>query len=185
MQLEEAIFNRRSVREYTAEAIDDATIKRLIAAAVQAPNAVNEQPWTFTVVRDRRVLEQLSRAAKLHMLATTPPQEIEVFRSELEDPQFEIFYHAPALIVISGRSAGPWITEDCALAAENLMLAAYAEQLGTCWIGFAQAYLNTAEGKAAVGIPEAWIPVAPIIVGRRQHASAPVGRKDPEIRWVG
>ena len=185
MQLEEAIFNRRSVREYTAEAIDDATIKSLIAAAVQAPNAVNEQPWTFTVGRDRRVLEQLSRAAKLHMLATRSPQEIEVFRSELEDPQFEIFYHAPALIVISGRGAGPWITEDCALAAENLMLAAYAEQLGTCWIGFAQAYLNTAEGKAAVGIPEAWIPVAPIIVGRPQHASGSVSRKDPEIRWVG
>jgi len=136
MQLEEAIFNRRSVREYTADAIDDATVKRLIAAAVQAPNAINEQPWTFTVVRDRRVLDQLSRAAKLHMLATTSPQEIEVFRSELEAPQFEIFYHAPALIVISGRSAGPWVTEDCALAAENLMLAAYAEQLGTCWIGF-------------------------------------------------
>ena len=84
-----------------------------------------------------------------------------------------------------GEGAGPWITEDCALAAENLMLAAYAEQLGTCWIGFAQAYLNTAEGKAAVGIPEAWIPVAPIIVGRPQHASGSISRKDPEIRWVG
>ena len=71
MQLEEAIFNRRSVREYTREAVGEATVKRLIAAAVQAPNAVNEQPWTFTVVRDRRVLEQLSRAAKLHMLATS------------------------------------------------------------------------------------------------------------------
>ena len=145
MQLEEAILNRRSVREYTSEAVGEATVKRLIAAAVQAPSAINKQPWTFTVIRDRRLLEQVSHAAKLHMLATTSPQEIEVFRSQLEDPQFEIFYHAPALIVISGRSAGPWITEDCALAAENLMLAAYAEQLGTCWIGFAQAYLNTAE----------------------------------------
>ena len=65
------------------------------------------------------------------------------------------------------------------------MLAAYAEQLGTCWIGFAQAYLNTAEGKAAVGIPEAWIPVAPIIVGRPQHASGSISRKDPEISLGG
>jgi nitroreductase len=75
MQLEEAIFNRRSVREYTAEAIDDATIKSLIAAAVQAPNAVNEQPWTFTVVRDRRVLEQLSCAAKLHACDNITPRD--------------------------------------------------------------------------------------------------------------
>ena len=185
MQLEEAILNRRSVREYTSEAVGEATIKRLIAAAVQAPSAINEQPWTFTVIRDRRLLEQVSHAAKLHTLTTASHRDIEVFRSQLEDPQFEIFYHAPALIIISGRSAGAWITEDCALAAENLMLAAYAEQLGTCWIGFAQAYLNTAEGKAAVGIPEAWMPVAPIIVGRPQHASRSVSRKDPEIRWVG
>ena len=51
--------------------------------------------------------------------------------------------------------AGSWITEDCSLAAENLMLAAFAERLGTCWIGFAQSYLNTAEGRTALGIPGA------------------------------
>ena len=50
MELVEAIFNRRSIREYNDEAIDQRTIERLIAAAVQAPNTVDEQPWTFTVV---------------------------------------------------------------------------------------------------------------------------------------
>lgn len=185
MQLKEAIFNRRSVREYSDEAVNEATIERLIAAAVQAPNAVNEQPWTFTIVRRRTLLDQISRAAKLHMLVTTSDPRIEGFRSQLENPEFDIFYHAPVLVVISGNRPGPWIKEDCALAAENLMLAAFAEQLGTCWIGFAQSYLNTAEGKAALGIPDAWIPVAPIIVGRPRDPAAPVSRKNPEILWVG
>jgi nitroreductase len=184
MQLEEAIFNRRSVREYTGEAVDEATLKRLITAAVHAPNAVNDQPWTFTVVRSRKVMEQISAAAKLHMLATARDASIERFRSHLENPEFDIFYQAPVLIVISGNIAGPWITEDCALAAENLMLAAFAEQLGTCWIGFAQSYLNTAKGKAALHIPDAWIPVAPIIVGRPRGPAAQVSRKSPEILWV-
>ena len=185
MQLEEAIFNRRSVREYTAEAIDDATIKSLIAAAVQAPNDVNEQPWTFTVVRDRRVLEQLSRAAKLHMLATRSPQEIEVFRSELEDPQFEIFYHAPALIVISGRSAGPWITEDSALAAENLMLAHMLNNWGPAGSALRKPTSTLPRGRLLSAFRRLWIPVAPIIVGRPQHASGSISRKDPEYSLGG
>jgi len=71
------------------------------------------------------------------------------------------------------------------LAAENLMLAAHSEGLGTCWIGFAQGYLNTPEGKNALGLPATWVPVAPIIVGHPTTAPRPVARKEPEIRWVG
>jgi len=185
MQVREAIFNRRSVRQYTDEAIDEPTIRRLISAAIQAPNAVNAQPWRFTVVRDRDVLDRISREAKAHMLATLPREHEERFRARLSDPAFDIFYHAPALIVISGRAQEPWIVEDCALAAQTLMLAAFAEGLGTCWIGFAQAYLGTAAGKAALGAPEAWLPVAPIIVGRPDAVPPPVPRLEPEIRWIG
>jgi nitroreductase len=185
MQVEEAIFNRRAVRQYADESIDDATIRRLIAAAVQAPSAVNQQPWRFTVVRDREVLGRISREAKAHMLGTMPKQHEERFRGRLSDPAFDIFYSAPALVVISGRAHEPWIVEDCAMAAQNLMLAAFAEGLGTCWIGFAQGYLGTRAGKAALGAPEAWLPVAPIIVGRPAVAPPPVPRLPPEIRWIG
>jgi nitroreductase len=75
--------------------------------------------------------------------------------------------------------------EDCSLAAQNLMLAAYSFGLGTCWIGLSQSYLNTAEGKAALSLPEAWVPVAPIIVGYPKAEIAPTTRYAPEIRWVG
>ncbi|HYA74967.1 MAG TPA: nitroreductase family protein [Roseiarcus sp.] len=186
MKLQDAIAGRRSVREYTEQLLDEPTIRRLVAAAVLAPNAVNQQPWTFTIVRDRSRLDRISRQAKAHMRATMPAGvHSEHFESLLGDPNFDIFYRAPALIVISASAQGPWIVEDCALAAENLMLAAFAEGLGTCWIGFAQSYLNTPEGKAALGAPEAWVPVAPIIVGRPKGAAPPVPRKEPEIHWVG
>jgi nitroreductase len=89
------------------------------------------------------------------------------------------------LIVISGRSQKPWVVEDCALAAQNLMLAAYSLGLGTCWIGLSQSYLNTAHGKTALGLPEAWVPVAPIIVGYPKGEISPTTRNEPEIRWVG
>lgn len=120
---------------------------------------MNQQPWSFTVVRDQAVLDRISREAKAHMLATMPADHHSAhFKPILNDPNFHIFYHAPALILISAQSPGPWIVEDCALAAQNLMLSAYAAGLGSCWIGFAQSFLNsrqddcrTASGMCAGG----------------------------------
>lgn len=107
-------------------------LRQLVDAAIQAPGAVNQQPWLFTVVQDKALLARISREAKAHMLRTSAAAlASHHFQSILENPEFDIFYHAPALIVISA-AAGPWIVEDCALAAENLMLAACAAGLGTC-----------------------------------------------------
>jgi nitroreductase len=125
MELNDAIMGRRSVREYTNQGVDQATIRRLIDAAVHAPSAVNEQPYMFTVAREQDVLDRVSRGAKAFMLATMAGNpHADHFRMRLSDPKFQVFYHAPAVILISAVAQGPWIVEDCTLAAENLMLAA-------------------------------------------------------------
>ncbi len=186
MELKKAIYGRRSVREFTAEPVDDAAIGNLIDAAIQAPSAVNEQPWSFTVVRDNALLGGISRCAKAHVLKNPPAGVSSHHLQELaSNPDFDIFYGAPLLIVISSISTSQWAVVNCALAAENLMLAAYAKGLGTCWIGFAQAWLETKEGKAALGLPAIHLPVAPIIVGHPQSPPPPVPRKEPTIRLIG
>jgi nitroreductase len=65
------------------------------------------------------------------------------------------------------------------------MLAAYAAGLGSCWIGFAQGFLNTPDGKNVLDLPAASVPVAPIIVGYPKASPPSVARKEPAIRWVG
>ncbi len=186
MNIDQAIYGRRSTRDYTTQAIDEALIGRLIDAAVQAPSAVNQQPWTFMVLRDQALLDRVSREAKAYMLkAQSAELEDGHFLSLLNDEDFQIFYHAPALILISGNAPGQWMVEDCALAAENLMLTAYAEGLGSCWIGFAQGFLNTPEGKNVLGLPLEWTPVAPIIVGYPRSVPPPVTHQVPQIRWLG
>ena len=45
------------MREFTTQAVDEMTLRRLIDAAIQAPSAVNEQPWSFVVVRDKGLLK--------------------------------------------------------------------------------------------------------------------------------
>ncbi len=187
MDLQQAIRSRRAVRAYTAEPVDRAALLRVIDAAIQAPSAVNEQPWSFTVIEDQTLLARISAESKAHMLATagTDIATHRHFQSQLRDPAFDIFYHAPALVLISSVTADLWAVENCSLAAENLMLAACAEGLGTCWIGFAQGWLASAAGKAALRLPDAYLPVAPLILGHPRGAPAAVPRKPPEIRWIG
>jgi len=185
MDLKQAIYTRRAVREFTGEPVDEKTLRQLIDAAIQAPSAVNQQPWSFSVVRDKTLLDRISREAKAHMLKTTPAGLLSHhFQEILSDQNFHIFYHAPALIVISAIAQSPWTVEDCSLAAGNLMLAARAGGLGTCWIGFSQSWFGTAEGKAALNLPPAYVPVAPIIVGHPKSDPPPVTRKEPRIHWI-
>jgi len=185
MDLREAIYTRRATRAFTAEPVSESIIRELIDAAIQAPSAVNAQPWAFCVVRDKTVMATISREAKAHMVRTTPVGLMSHHFDEiLNDPKFNIFYDAPVLILISTVTEMPWAVEDCALAAQNLMLAARAARLGSCWIGFAQGWLTTAEGKALLKLPASCKPCAPIIVGHPQAAPPPVARKEPEIRWI-
>lgn len=185
MDLKEAIHARRSVREFTNEPIDQRIIRQLIDAAIQAPSAVNEQPWRFSVVRDKAVLARISKEAKAYM-RRTPPAGIALHHLEelLNDPEYDILYHAPALVVISAIR-DQWTVENSSLAAENLMLAASATGLGTCWVGFAQAWLGTPEGKKAIELPENYVPVAPIIIGHPKSQPAPIPRNEPQITWIG
>lgn len=185
MDLKEAIYTRRSVRDFTDKPVDEKTLRQLVDAAIQAPSAVNQQPWSFCVVRDRTLLVRISGEAKAHMLKTSPAGLSHHFQEILSDPKFDVFYHAPALVVISSTTESPWAVENCSLAAENLMLTARAAGLGTCWVGFAQTWLGTPEGKMALGLPANYVPIAPIIVGHPKSAPPPVPRKEPEVRWIG
>jgi len=186
LDLHEAIYTRRALRAFTSEPLDEAVLRQLIDAAIQAPSAVNEQPWSFCVIRDRTRLAHISRQAKAHMLATTPAGLLSHHFDEiLHDAKFDIFYHAPALIVISAPATSPWAVENCALAAQNLMLAARALGLGTCWIGFAQQWLRTSAGQTLLDMPAGYAAVAPIIVGHPSAQPPSVARKPADIRWIG
>ena len=180
----DAIYQRRSVRSYAAKQISRTTIHSLLAAAVRAPTAVHQEPWSFVVVQDPDLLKQVSDRAKVLFLD-------EVHRTHLdrgghaldafEKPDFNIFYNAGTLIVICGPASGPFVAADCWLAAQNLMLAAYGMGLGTCVIGSAAIGLNTPEIKAELGIPAEMSAVAPIIVGVPGDSGRATARKEPRI----
>jgi nitroreductase len=184
MDVTEAIYERRATRDFTTAPVAADILTKLVEAAIQAPSAFNAQPWHFTIIRNPALLDRISAAAKPYMLQTLDPKSApNGIREHLNNPDFHVFYHAPAMILISGKE-GEWIAEDVGLAAENLMLAAHSAGLGTCWIGFAQPWLKTPEGKRAVELNQSYMPIAPIIVGYPREAPSPVPRNPPLLHWI-
>lgn len=185
MELMDAIYHRRAIRDYTPAAVDTATIRMLIEASTQAPSAMNLQPWSFVVVTSRDRLSRISEEAKAYLLKRLPDFPVlSRYRDRFADRSFNIFYNAPALVVVCATAADTQAAEDCALAAQNLMLAAHGHGLGTCCIGFARPWLNMPAAKAALGIPLTHAPIVPIIVGWPKETVSGHPRRPPDIHWL-
>jgi nitroreductase len=178
----DAIYARRSVRGYTDQTLSYEVIHSLLMAAVQAPTAVDEQPWAFVVIEHKDILKRMSDTAKETM--NDVEKSIHVPGRKMVAnfvPPDDFFHGAAALIVIYGKSMGPFVAADCWLAAENLMLAACAMGLGTCAIGLAVSVLNRPEWKKELGVADDMTAIAPIVVGIPSGVTKPVRRKEPQI----
>jgi len=185
MDVIEAIYHRRSVRVFTTDAVPSEVIDDLVSVAVQAPSAMNLQPWAFLIIEGQVTLLQFSERAKRHLLETTTPESpFFHYRDQLSKRAFDIFYGASLLVVIAATSDAAQSAEDCCLAAQNLMLAALGMGLGSCCIGFSRPWLNLAETKAELGISAPYTPIIPVAVGYPKSAAPPVSRRRPEIRRI-
>ena len=186
MEVLEAIRRRRAVRDYKPDAVGASLLQQLVAAGCWAPSAINEQPWHFTIVTERMLMDRISVLAKEMMRKETASMPRPAhFQTLLADPHFNIFYNAPVLMVISVPGDCHWGIEDAAMAAQNVMLEATALGLGSCWIGFAQSWLNSSDGLAMLELPPTQRVVAPLILGRPRVAPPPVERKKAACNWIG
>lgn len=178
----EAIFQRRAVRAYSPRLVDEEAVRKLLLAAVQAPSAMNQQPWGFAVFRGHKRLRELSGRAKLHLVATYPTSfELHPRSALYEDPSYDLFHGANTLIVIYSMSGRLHPSEDCCLAAENLMLAAYGLGLGSCPVGFVRPWFDLVETKRELDIPEHYHAVFPVVVGYPAHDTPAPAREEPQI----
>ena len=184
MDLINALETRRSVRKYEARPVEREVIEKLVQLATQAPSAMNAQPWVFAVFSDKARLEEISTRAKAIVLEGMHEHPaLEKYRGALSKRAFNIFYNAPVLVVIYAKPEGPEPETDSCLAAQNFMLAAHNEGLGTCWIGFSRDFLNTSELKAELGIPDEYTAAAPLVLGYAAIDHPAVPRKEPEIYY--
>lgn len=191
MEVRDAIFSRRAIRHYADRPLEPEVVKEILLAAVQAPSAMNRQPWSFAVFHGRQRLAGYSTRAKEQLLAVLPG----AFTFSEHSPtnhfaaeSFNIFYDAETLVVISALPSDiPLLaSEDCCLAAQNLMLAAWDRGVGSCPIGFARPWLALPATKEELGIPPTHTPIFAVILGYPAESPPAPPRREPEItawRW--
>jgi nitroreductase len=180
------IRGRRSCRAFTDEPMSRDRINELINDAVWAPTGSNNQPWRFVVITDSLLMKKYSDAAKndwLKMLGETP--HMQQYVEYIRDPDYNIFYNAPVLVIVYGNTESYWRVYDCTMVAYNLMLLAEEAGLGSCWIGFAHNIFAAKEIKKELGIPENCELVAPVILGHpaKSEAASAVPRKPFSIKF--
>jgi nitroreductase len=183
----EVLRTRRTVRSYTDEPVSRQDLEELIDNAILAPTGMNLQPWAFTVVTDRAALRKINEAV-VKMLRAPDFQkrmENERLREIVNAPGYDIFYGAPALIVISGNDRVGSAAFDCQLAAENLFLTAHAKGLGTCCMGFLMLSQDNPEVARLIPVPEGFHMRAAAVVGHPDvRPDGPSERNAPPVIWV-
>ncbi len=157
----QAILSRRSIRAYTRQPVADADVADLLAAAMNAPSAGNEQPWHFIVIRDRQRLAMIPR---LH-------------------PHSRMVPDASAAILVCGdlnleQHPGFWV-QDCSAATQNILIAAHAKGLGAVWLGIYPRPDRVESFKEAFDLPEHVIPFALIPIGYPAEHKTPNNNYDP------
>lgn len=148
-----ALKNRRSIRAYKPEQIKDEELAAVLEAGTFAPTARGMQdPW-IVAVQEPELRARLSR------------MNAEVWGKDI-DP----FYGAPTFVLVFASDPAVWPNGTCdgALVLGNMMLAAHAIGLGSCWINREREMFSTPEGReimASMGLPEGLIGIGALALG--------------------
>ncbi len=143
------IFSRRSVRRYIDRPVAEEVLQDLLEAAMAAPSAVAKDPWRFILVRQRATLERIADIL----------------------PHGRMLRQAAAGIVVCGDldaahdGLESYMLQDCSAAIENLLLAATALGIGSCWLGIHPRRERMDGIRALFDLPASIIPVSGIALG--------------------
>lgn len=160
----QSILARRSVRSYEAKAVETEKIDLLLECALAAPTGRNLQPWFFSVVSNRELLNRISAANKQIMSEMAD----EFARTAAAAPNFDSFRGAPLVVFVSGRKDAHLATADCANAVENMAIAASSMGLGSCYLAGFKLALEAPNGGSLIQelqIPEGYAPLYALAVG--------------------
>ena len=138
MEAMEAILTRRSTRDYLPDPVEQDKLDRILEAARQAPSGGNSQASHFLVIRNRAVLNRLigmtERAFARMEITDGMYASLKHSIAASRKGGYVFCYNAPLLIAVANRRDYGNNIADCACAIENMMIAANALDLGSCWI---------------------------------------------------
>ncbi len=170
--------SRRSCRMFSSKPVEKDMLEDLVKIGATAPSGTNSQLWTFTILPYRSAVEKLGAMTSQFFHRLNSDDALgqyyrryhetgkENLREGKEPGRDQLFYGAPAAIIIGMKPGASCPCEDALMASQNILLAAHAMGLGTCMIGFVVEAIKHDSGiKRALGIPKKERVYAVIAIG--------------------
>ena len=181
-----AIYERRTVRDFKPDKISDEELSEILEAGHQAPSAWNRQPWHFTVVQKKSLLDRIVEVARDALHSEFPDQVEEM--PWLVAPGFHYFYNAPTVIFISGLMSNENVFGDCAIALMNMVYAAQSLGIQSCVVITALSAFATEAGPGFIKdmeIPEGFKPLYSLVLGHTSKPLPPAApRKEDFVNYI-
>lgn len=158
----ESINLRRSIRSYENKQLTDEQLQTLLDSAFHAPSGKNMQPWFFSVIQNKELIDEISNAFM------TLPASNDFIKHLQSKSDYHVLHNAPTVIVVCyDPSEGKWGAFDSSFAAQNICLAAEAIGLGTCIVGLVRPILEDTQSPLfkKLQIPEGYKSAYAITVG--------------------
>ena len=164
------LYERRSIRRYQSKQITREELDAVVRAGVCAPSGKNRQSAIIVAVQDKATRDELSR-----------------LNAAVLGTQSDPFYGAPTVLVVLADANSPYAVEDGSHVLGNLMNAAKAIGLGSCWINRAKEVFASDAGKALLkkwGVEGDWIGIGHCILGYPDEEPAMKTRKENYVTYV-
>lgn len=174
-----SIYERRAVRKYKEQPVDNKLIDEIIAAGRMAPSALNQQVWKFYVVTDAEEIKRLSFSIA-QVAENYFPLSHGIDISKVDDL---IFHHAPVVIFITAPKNNDWGSLDVGMCSQNMMLAARSLGLDSCPIGFAK-FLHMTDKLSELGISNTEQIQLAIIFGYADEKPELHERKTDNVKFI-
>lgn len=159
------IKNRRSIRKYLPRQIKEEDLNMIIESAIYAPSAHNDQPWHFTVIQNKDLIQKISDKSKELMAES----EIDWMKKMALNPDTNLTYNAPTLIIVSGNKTATAPLVDCSAAIQNMLLTAESLGIGSVWIGLIKFFFSLEDEVKKLGIPNGYDPYYGVALGYKLH----------------
>ena len=180
----DTIRNRRSVRYFKPDPVSKELIEKVIEAGNWAPSAGNLQPWRFVILEDEQVKNRLKKdvipkwRSVIKTFKKNEPARYNIYKEHIgrKDP---VFYSAPVIIFIIGPSS-----INGALACQNMMLAAHAIGLGSCYVGWGALILDDLKLIDILELKNGERIIGPIVMGFPEKIPETPSKKEAKVKWV-
>ena len=163
--------SRASVKKYKPDAVPGEYIDEIIEAGLWARSGMNRQSPVILVLQDK---EQIAYLSKLN--------------AAVNHWESDPFYGAPTVLIVLAEADSPYAVQDGSLVMGNLMNAASALGLGSCWVNRAREVFDSEEGKALLkkwGVEGNYIGIGNCILGYPDEEREMKPRKENYVYYVG